>query len=324
MNKPLLAVNNLSLEFITDHARVRALRGVTLSVNERECLGVVGESGSGKSATALSVLRLHNERRTRVEGEILFRGKNIYAFSKKELEAYRGKDAGIVFQEPMSALNPVMKIGDQVAETLHAHMKIRKDDAYARAKERLQAVGIEHAEKRMKGYPHELSGGMRQRVMIALATILHPALLIADEPTTALDVTVQRHVIDLLKHIQREYEMSILFVSHDLGVIADIANTIAIMYLGQTVEYGTKDAIFANPLHPYTKALLSVARGFEKTYARTGALQTIPGSVPNPKALPSGCPFHPRCAERMAICEEEAPLPQTVEGRPVRCHRYRG
>lgn len=322
--QPLLVIDDLRVTFRTDRGHLPALRGVNLALEAGgRHIGVVGESGSGKSAMGFSILRLHNTLHTTYGGKILFKGKDVLSFSERELSAYRGKEVGIIFQEPMSALNPVMKVGAQVAEPLLVHGECSEREAMARVEDRLEAVGIVGAKKRMEAYPHQLSGGMRQRVVIALATILHPPLLIADEPTTSLDVTVQRQVLELLKRIGNEYRVSIMLISHDLGIIADIAEVIAVMYLGEVVEYGTREEILASPKHPYTEALLSVATGFEREDATQNArLKTIQGSVPSPLSLPKGCAFHPRCEKCMDVCKTTAP-PRILEGeRSVLCHLY--
>ncbi|MBI4979109.1 MAG: ABC transporter ATP-binding protein [Spirochaetes bacterium] len=316
----LLRIEDLHVSFRTDSGNVPALRGVTLAVREHETVGIVGESGSGKSALGLSLLRLHNPRHTEYRGAIRLNGRDILSFNETELNGVRGKEMGIIFQEPMSALNPVMRVGDQIIEALLLHTDMPKQTAYAFAEERLAAVGIPDAPARMRSYPHELSGGMRQRVMITLATVLNPSLLVADEPTTALDVTVQRQVMELMKRIKQEFRIATIFISHDLGLISDIADRIAVMYLGEVVEHGDKQDVIEAAKHPYTSALLRLSRGLSS--GDRSELKPITGSVPSPRNIPSGCAFHPRCERVFDRCRTEHPELCEVDGRKVRCHLY--
>ncbi|MEK6794297.1 MAG: ABC transporter ATP-binding protein [Spirochaetota bacterium] len=320
MQEPLIRMESLSVNFRSGSMEIPAVRDVSLSVNRNETLGIVGESGSGKSATALALLRLHNERHTSYRGRILADGKDVFTFDERALRSFRGRIAGIIFQEPMNALNPVMRVGEQIIEPLLTHERMDRTKALALAAERLVRVGITDAASRLTSFPHELSGGMRQRVMIAMATMLAPPLLIADEPTTALDVTVQRQVIELLKELRRTESMSIIIISHDLGVVTDIADRIAVMYLGEIVEYGGTRSIMDEPKHPYTAALVTLAR----TLARKGnePLSSIPGSVPSPRERPEGCAFHPRCSRCFDRCRTEHPLLLERDGMSVRCHLY--
>lgn len=323
MSDNLLEFENVKISFATQRGEIPAVRGVSAVIPCSKTLGVVGESGSGKSALALSVMRLHNTRHTIYDGKILFEGRNVFDFSSKELLSFRGAGAGIIFQEPMNSLNPVMKVGEQIAEVLYAHKKkkLSKKEIMERARVRLEEVGIDEAKQRMDVYPHQLSGGMRQRVMIAAATVLHPKLLIADEPTTSLDVTVQRKIMNLLLRIKKESGTSMMLISHDFGIISDIADYIAVMYLGRVVEYGKSQSILDSPKHPYSRALIEAARTFENG-STTGRLNSIKGSVPSPNDAPKGCAFHPRCPKVMDECRVKEPQSIPIDGQSVRCHLY--
>ena len=305
----LLDISDLAVSFRTERGEVEALSGVSLSVEPGESFGVVGESGSGKSLTALAVLGLIPDPPGRVtRGSLRFDGETLDAKAQARL---RGRDIAMIFQEPMSALNPVFTVGDQVAEGLRVHEHLSRRAARDRAEQLLAHVGIPDPRRRLAQYPHELSGGMRQRVMIAAALACRPKLLIADEPTTALDVTIQAQILALLAELQRETGMAVMLITHDLGVIAQVVQRVAVMYGGRVVETGPVGEVFAAPAHPYTRALLRSIPALNEEAAR---LPAIPGSVPVPAAWPSGCRFHPRCAEALPVCP--ARLPELREAGP--------
>jgi peptide/nickel transport system ATP-binding protein len=290
---PLLRLDNLKTYFHTDDAIVRAVDGVSYEINAGETLAVVGESGSGKSVTALSILRLIPEPPGRiVEGRVLFKGRDLLALSRAEMRAIRGKEISMIFQEPMTSLNPVFTCGEQIIETLVLHERLDRRTARRRAIDMLDLVGIPAAAQRVDEYPHQMSGGMRQRVMIAMALACRPSILIADEPTTALDVTIQAQILELLKQLQAELGMAVILITHDLGVVAETADRVAVMYAGQVAEYCDTRAIFRRPLHPYTAGLQA---SLPKLGVKQEALRVIPGNVPNPAHFPVGCRFHPRC-----------------------------
>ncbi len=294
---PLLEIDDLAVAFRTERGEVEALSGVSLSVNEGESFGVVGESGSGKSLTALAVLGLVPQPSGRIaRGRVRFNGQELDQAAKARL---RGRDIAMIFQEPMSALNPVFSVGEQVAEGLRVHEKLSRRAALDRAEQLLRRVGIPEPRRRLAQYPHELSGGMRQRVMIAAALACRPRLLIADEPTTALDVTIQAQILALLAELRRETGLAVLLITHDLGVIAQVVSRVAVMYAGRVVETGPVARVFEAPAHPYTEALLRSIPALNTEAAR---LPAIPGSVPVPSAWPAGCRFHPRCAHAEAAC----------------------
>ncbi|HZK41090.1 MAG TPA: ABC transporter ATP-binding protein [Atribacterota bacterium] len=315
--KLLLEVKDLKTYFLTENGIVKAVDGVDFEVYQGETLGIVGESGCGKSVTALSILRLLDYPGKTVGGEILFKGENLLRKSDAEMREIRGKEIAIIFQEPMTALNPVLTIGFQIAEALMMHFEISKKEAIKKSVELLKKVGIPIPEQRVNEYPHQLSGGMRQRAMIAMAMSCDPILLIADEPTTALDVTIQAQILDLMMALLREFNGSLIMITHDLGVIAEIADRIAIMYAGKVVEYSDKKTIFHNPLHPYTLGLLTSIPRLDVEMKR---LNVIPGIVPNPLHFPSGCKFNPRCRFATDRCKKEEPsLIKIEEGHLVRC-----
>lgn len=316
----LLEVRHLSLTLDSIEGPVKAVRDTSFSVEAGETLAVVGESGCGKTMTCLSIMNLFpgNVGRLSPETEILFQGKRINHLSEREMRRIRGNEIGMVFQEPMKALNPTEKIGDQITDILKAHTKMSKKEAAQEAEILLQKVGIHDRKKRMNQYPHELSGGMRQRVVIAMAIACRPKLLIADEPTTALDVTIQAQILELLKELQREYGMTILLVTHNLGVVASMADRIMVMYGGKIMEQGRVDEIFYHAKHPYTKALLRVR--FEEGKRRQ-KLDVIPGIPPRLLNPPKGCPFLERCREAMNICSEQFPEAYG-KGHTCSCHLY--
>ena len=289
----LLQIDNLTVQFRGDAGWATAIEDVSLRLDERECLGLVGESGSGKSVTALSILGLHDRRATRMlGGTIRYRGQNVLQLGTRALRALRGGEIAMVFQDPMSSLNPVITVGDQIAETLLIHQKLTADAARQQARRLLDLVRIPDAARRLDEYPHRLSGGMRQRVMIAIAIACRPKLLIADEPTTALDVTIQAQIMALLRDLQAELGMAVLLISHDLGVIAEFADRVAVMYAGRVVETAPIASLFNQPVHPYTVGLLAAAPRLDLDQER---LPTIPGSIPDPATIIPGCRFNPRC-----------------------------
>jgi len=293
---PLLEVRDLYTHFFTRDGVVRAVDGVSLSVDRGRTLGIVGESGCGKSVTALSIMGLIPRPPARiVGGEVLFDGRDLTTLSERELEDVRGKQIAMIFQDPMTSLNPTLTIGTQLLETIRRHLDLPKREARRRAVELLEEVHIPKAESRLSDYPHRLSGGMRQRVMIAMALSCEPALLIADEPTTALDVTVQAQVLDLLDEVRREHDMAMILITHDMGVIAEVTDEVVVMYAGQVVEQAPVRALFARPEHPYTEALLGALPQLEDTAARDGRLTAIPGRPPGLLQPPEGCRFAARC-----------------------------
>jgi oligopeptide/dipeptide ABC transporter ATP-binding protein len=293
MPQPLLEVKNLNVAFDTERGQIRPVRDVSWSVFPGQTLALVGESGCGKSVSALSVLRLIPSPPGKVlSGEILFEGRDLLKLTEPQMRTVRGKDIAMIFQEPMTSLNPVYTIGDQIVEAITLHQKVNTKTAYDIAEESLADVGIPAPRLRLRDYPHQMSGGMRQRVMIAMALACKPKLLIADEPTTALDVTVQAQILELLRKLQRERNMAILLITHDLGVVAENADVVGVMYASRMVEYATVEELFDHPQHPYTEGLF---RSMPKLNAPAGRLETISGAVPNPARFPSGCKFHPRC-----------------------------
>ena len=301
----LLSVNHLVVSFLTNDTEVQAVRNVEFFLNEKETLAIVGESGSGKSVTAQSIMNLIPQPPGRIkEGSIIYNGEDLLKKTEKQLNSIRGKEISMIFQDPMSSLNPTLKIGRQIAETIIEHEKVSKDEAYNRAKELLHLVGIPNPEKRIDQYPHEFSGGMRQRVMIAIALACNPKILIADEPTTALDVTIQAQIMSLLKELQEKLDMCIIIITHDLGVVANMAHRVAVMYGGKVVETGTVDEIFYKPKHPYTWGLLSSVPRIDREGERLIAIEGTPPNMANP---PKGCPFAPRCPYVMKICVNEHP-----------------
>ena len=306
MSTPLLAVENLRTGFDTREGFLRAVDGVDFEIAQGGTLGVVGESGSGKSVTALSVMRLVDRPgRIAEDSRILFDGHDLAALEEEELEKIRGNDISMIFQEPMTSLNPVFSVGDQIAEAVQLHQKVGQKEAMDRAVEMMQLVGIPSPAQRVHDYPHQLSGGMRQRVMIAMALSCNPKLLIADEPTTALDVTVQAQILELMKELRERLGMAILLITHDLGVVAEMVDEVAVMYAGRIVERGPVAEIFASPQHPYTRALLGTVPSV--TGERARRLRTIEGQPPVLMAAPSSCPFAPRCDYVFAKCLEVDP-----------------
>ena len=308
----LVNIQEERLSFFTPAGEVKALNNVSIQMKEGEVLGIVGESGSGKSVTAYSIMGLTAQNGKIVGGTVDFNGHAIQNMTEKELRKIRGNEVSIIFQDPMTSLNPVWTIGNQIAEAVSLHTDKKGKAARDRAKELLELVGINEPEKRLKQYPHELSGGMRQRVMIAIALACEPKLLIADEPTTALDVTIQAQILELMQELKKKLGMGIIMITHDLGVVASMCDYIAVMYAGEIVEYGTTDDIFYNPKHEYTKGLLrSIPKFHEKDYSRLVPIDGQPVDLLNP---PKGCGFAPRCASCMKICLEVKPEKNYYEG----------
>jgi peptide/nickel transport system ATP-binding protein len=320
----LLEVNDLKTHFPTRAGLVRAVDGVSFYLDRGELLGLVGESGCGKSMTALSVMRLIAPPGKIVGGEILFDGKDLLKLSDAEMRKMRGDDIAMIFQDPMTSLNPVYTVGEQIAEALRLHRKMTRKQARQATIEAMREVAIPDPARRLDDYPHQLSGGMRQRVMIAMALACNPKLLIADEPTTALDVTIQAQILELLDDLRKQRELAVLLITHDLGVVAEVADRVAVMYTGRIVEESPVDELFARPKHPYTEGLLrSVPKLTTEHVARSERLETIEGVVPRPTDLPPGCHFAPRCPHRMPRCTEGTiPLYQLEGGVQVRCVLY--
>ena len=316
--KKLLEVKDLRVSFFTHAGEVKAVGGISYELDYGEVMGIVGESGSGKSVEAYSIMGLLQDPGKVVGGSITFEGRDVLAMSKKEKKQFRGTQVSMIFQNPMTCLNPVYTIGAQLMEALRVHEKIPKAQAMERVKEILELVGITNVERRVKQYHHELSGGMRQRVMIAMGMICKPKILIADEPTTALDVTIQAQILELMKDIQKKTGMAIIFITHNLGVVAEICDKVAVMYAGHLVEKGTVDDIFYNPSHPYTRGLLkSMPRVDAKKYERLIPIEGSPADMLDP---PPGCPFAPRCQSCMAVCTMREPPETTVgEGHCASC-----
>jgi len=303
--KNIIEVNNLKTSFFTPAGEVKAVNGVSFKLKKGEVLGIVGESGSGKSITVLSILKLLGGTGKIINGEIILDGKNIVDKDNKYMSTIRGSKIGMIFQDPMTSLNPVFKIGYQLREPIMKHLKLSKNEADKKAIEMLTLVGIPDAEKRMNCFPHEFSGGMRQRVIIAMALACNPELIIADEPTTALDVTIQAQIMDLMKKFQKDFNTSIILITHDLGVVADLADNIIVMYSGSIMERGSVEDIFYNPRHPYTKGLLNSVPNPEELVKKR--LIPIDGQPPNLLNPPKGCPFSPRCPHAMKICLVKKP-----------------
>jgi len=318
---PLLEVEDLRIEFATPEGTIRAVDGVSFHVEEGETLGLVGESGCGKSVTALALLRLIAPPGRIAGGKIRYRGRDLLSLSEPEIRKIRGKEIALIFQEPVAALNPVFTVGSQIAEAIRVHNKMPKREALAEAVRLLKLVQIPDPERRIHEYPHQLSGGMCQRVMIAMALSCKPSLIVADEPTTALDVTIQAEILDLLRRLRSQFGLSVLLISHNLGVIAESAHRVAVMYAGRIVEEAPVREIFASPKHPYTLGLLrSMPRLGERSRSGRRRLPTISGSVPDPGRREPGCSFAPRCPEVMEVCRQEEPaLCGLGSGRRVAC-----
>jgi peptide/nickel transport system ATP-binding protein len=319
MAEPLLEVRDLKVSFRTEDGTVKAVDGVSLEVAEGETLGIVGESGSGKSVTMMSVMRLINDPNMRVQGEVIYKGRDLMKLSQDQIREIRGPGIAMIFQDPMTSLNPVYRVGWQISEQIRAHEKISAKAAHDRAVELLRAVGLPHAQERVDDYPHQFSGGMRQRVMIAMAVSCNPDLLIADEPTTALDVTIQAQILELIKKLRDDFGTAVVLITHDMGVVADIADRVAVMYAGRIVEQGSLRGVFYDAEHPYTWGLLgSIARLDRPRPPRLTAIKGLPPSLIH---LPQGCAFGPRCQYRFDRCAEVPQLEDRLgNGHLDACH----
>ena len=316
----LLSIENLRTRFHTYEGVLTAVDGISLEVYRGETLGVVGESGCGKSVTALSILRLLASPPAEIQGEILFDGKNLLNMSLDEIRKIRGNSISMIFQEPMTSLNPVLTIGEQISEAIKLHQGVTHQEAWSKAVEMLRIVQIPSPEIRAREYPHKLSGGMRQRAMIAMALSCHPRLLLADEPTTALDVTIQAQIVELMERLKEEIRTSIVLITHNLGLIAEMAKRVVVMYMGKIVEEALVEDLFLEPLHPYTHGLLeSIPWMGRKIKSGRKQLQEIPGMVPSLLEIPEGCRFHPRCPRVMDICRKEEPSLVQKDSRQVLC-----
>lgn len=323
MAEMLLEVRNLRTSFFTDDGTVAAVDDVSFCIKPGEVLGLVGESGCGKSVTSLSVLRLIAPPGRITGGEIVFQGRDLLKLSEKEMQSIRGNKISMIFQEPMTSLNPVMTVGDQVAESLVLHRNLGRKEATAQAVELLRSVRISDPQQRVREYPHQLSGGMRQRVMIAMAIACKPALVIADEPTTALDVTIQAQILELLGRLRSEFGLSILLITHALGVVAEVADRVIVMYAGKIVEEAPVREIFAHPRHPYTVGLMESIPKIELEGEKRKHLKTIDGTVPDLAHLPPGCSFYDRCKDRMDICTTHFPKTAVVgPEHTTACYKY--
>ncbi|MGO1058578.1 ABC transporter ATP-binding protein [Planococcus sp. FY231025] len=317
----LLEIDGLRTTFATENGPVTAVDGVSFSIAPGETLGVVGESGCGKSVTAESIMRLLNEKSTSYEGAVNFKGENLLALSEQKMRDIRGNEVSMIFQDAMTSLNPVYTIGNQISESIMIHQKLNAKQAMEKSIEMLRLTGIPSPEKRVHEYPHEISGGMRQRVMIAMALSCKPSLLIADEPTTALDVTIQAQIIDLINDLKEESNMSVMMITHDLGVVAEVCTRVVVMYLGQVIEEADVDTLFSKPLHPYTKGLIKSIPRIDGD--RTQKLHMIPGTVPSLSNIPKGCRFAPRCAFADEKCLNEAPVLEAANAsQKVRCWHF--
>lgn len=313
----ILEVNNLCTYFLTDDGIIKSVDGVDITMKKGSTLGIVGESGSGKSVTALSIMGLLTGTSGKVvDGKIMLDGNDIVTIDAEARRKLRGSQIAMIFQEPMTSLNPVMKIGRQITETIRLHQKVTKIQAWQQAVEMLKKIDMPRAEQIMEEYPFELSGGQRQRVMIAMAFVCNPKILIADEPTTALDVTIQAQILDLMNHLKNMIGTSIMFITHNLGVVAELCDDVTVMYCGRVVECGDVNSIFDSPLHPYTQGLLD---SIPKLGKRVERLTCIPGNVPNPKFMPHGCKFEPRCTRAMDICRRREPPLEGTGGHKCRC-----
>jgi len=321
MKEPILEVKELKTHFYTDDGIIRAVDGVCFSLEKEETLGIVGESGSGKTVTALSILRVIPQPPGRiVQGQVIWDHTDLLTLSPGRMRRIRGRDISMVLQDPMTNLNPLYTVGEQIAEAVRLHGGLNRKEAMNKAVHMLRIVQIPLPERRARDYPHQLSGGMRQRVMIAMALSCSPRLLIADEPTTALDVTVQAQILDLMAQLKEELGMAILLITHDLGVVAETAQRVIVMYAGKIVEEAEVNRLFSHPSHPYTRGLLHSIPRFDKPESEKGRLEAIPGVVPNLLSLPPGCRFAPRCNTVMDVCrEKEPPLQEKEPGHSVRC-----
>lgn len=316
MTEPILQIENLHTGFDTPSGTVRVLRGLTVAIPRGQAVGIVGESGSGKTVTALSIMRLIRPPGRIAGGRVLFQGRDLLTLSEQEMEGVRGRQIAMIFQQPRESLNPVLSVGTQMAIVLERHVGLAGGAAAARSRELLRQVELPDSDRILRAYPHELSGGMCQRVMIALCLACNPALLIADEATTALDVTVQLQILRLLRRLQQEFGLTLIVITHNVGVVAELCQWVAVMYAGELAEFASAAEIFRAPRHPYTARLLAC----RPTRATAGDLPVIPGAVPDLVTLPPGCPFHPRCHRAQAMCSGEHPLLATLEpNHQVRC-----
>jgi len=321
-NQVILEINELKTIFSTENGPLTAVDGISFTVVKGETLGVVGESGCGKSVTSESIMRLLNEKSTKYEGEVNYKGKNLLKLPEQKMRDIRGNEISMIFQDAMTSLNPVYTIGNQISEAIMIHQNLKPKEAMAKSIEMLRLIGIPSPEKRVHEYPHELSGGMRQRVMIAMALSCKPSLLIADEPTTALDVTIQAQILDLINDLKRESNMSVIMITHDLGVVAEVCSRVVVMYLGQIIEEADVDTLFSKPLHPYTKGLIKSIPKIDGD--RTQKLHLIPGTVPSLSNVPQGCRFAPRCEYSDEKCLKDSPILEPVrKGQSVRCWHYK-
>jgi len=320
MSVPVLSVRNLGVEFATRRSTLRAIDGISFDIAKGEVLGVVGESGAGKSVTGLAVIGLIDPPGRLAGGEIYLSGLRIDNLPPEEMRRVRGKRIGMIFQDPLTSLNPLYRIGDQLVETIRTHLNLSEQAARKRAIDLLAEVGIPAPEKRIDAYPHEFSGGMRQRVVIALALAAEPKLIVADEPTTALDVSIQAQIINLLQDLQREFNLTYLFIAHDLAAVAHMSHVIAVMYLGRIVEMGESERVATSPQHPYTQALFAAALPAHPDEQREEIV--LAGEVPSPLNPPAGCHFHPRCPKVMARCSREDPRLKRSHSREIACHLF--
>ncbi len=319
MTDAVISVRNLQVEFATRRATLRAIDGVSFDIHKGEVLGVVGESGAGKSVTGAAIIGLIEPPGRISGGEILLNGRRIDNLPPDEMRKIRGRKVAMIFQDPLTSLNPLFRVGEQLIETIRTHLPMNARQARDRAVELLTEVGIPAPEKRIDGYPHEFSGGMRQRVVIALALCAEPDFIVADEPTTALDVSVQAQIISLIKKLGRERGMAVMLVTHDMGVIAETADRVAVMYAGRVAEIGPVRDVVQRPMHPYARGLMGAIPTLEASAER---LVQIPGSMPRLSSIPTGCAFNPRCGEVFARCHVDQPVPLPVNGRHVACHLY--
>ncbi len=321
MSGKLLEIKNLSVAFKQKGNDIQAVDDISFSVSQGKSIGIVGESGSGKSVTSLAIMGLLAKKGVNISGEILFEGTNLLSLPDQKLRKIRGQDISMIFQEPMTSLNPLHTCGKQIMEPLFIHNAMTKKQAEQRALELMQLTGIPAPLQRLKEYPHQMSGGMRQRIMIAIALACNPKLLIADEPTTALDVTIQAQILTLMKELKQRLNMSIIMITHDLGIVSELCEEVFVMYAGQVVEKSPIEKIFTNPLHPYTEGLLKAIPQIDNQKPR---LQAIDGVVPDPGDMPAGCRFHPRCQYADQQCVDGCPpLYAVAEGRMVRCFKYK-
>ncbi|MDP2681713.1 MAG: ABC transporter ATP-binding protein [Deltaproteobacteria bacterium] len=319
MPNPLLKITDLHTSFFTDAGEIKAVRGVSFGLDKGQTIGLVGESGCGKSVTALSIMRLVSFPGRIVKGEVFYNDKDLLKCSEDDMRKIRGAEIAMVFQEPMTSLNPVLTIGNQISEAISLHQNLNKREVIDKTAEMLKLVGIPSPEKRIKDYPHQMSGGMRQRAMIAMALSCNPSLLIADEPTTALDVTIQAQILELIQGLQKQFDMAMILITHDLGVVAETVDNVAVMYAGKIVEYTDTKTLFAEPLHPYTIGLLDSLPTIERT---DGVLKTIPGTVPGLINLPPGCSFYGRCPKGDSGCTEHEPeLLEVKKGHWAACYK---